>query len=452
MLMRDPNLSSQDQTLQRYVKRVFELRQQSYAALDFAALQNIAIELGMTSTDLQVARTQAQAHLTRGQGYLQYRRWQDAIDELEEAAALNPLDVATVYHLARAYKGRYFTTYQVADKQTAMLLARHCLELKPDHQPALELLNELDQPKLLSRRLKLSLAGLGLGILLMGIGLTGGMIYRWLIFKPREGLAPQPVSVGPDSSAQAAPIAAANEGSLEIDPVLDAEAVDWDTFQPPTAQVNYYPDRSYLTLKGVLVNKSNQELSRLELQIEYLDEEGGRLGVETWEALSGYEALRRPHDRIPITLVQKVDPKVKQVRLTVHSLEGTPVQPGIIYEPAILKGDETLRWPDPPAEMAISLAERRAQSIEFSATGKVSHQAIWEFTNTGKVAIRQFKVRINYFDANGREIVNDDRAAERYLVLSSDPPMLPGETRLLKNILVGDRPVARYEITVIQAE
>jgi tetratricopeptide (TPR) repeat protein len=134
-----------DRLIEVYLQRLLELRQSQ--PLQQTDLEALALELGMTAEDLEVARQQAQDHLTRGQGYGQFQRWDEAIEELTQAVALNPIDPEMLQGLAAAYQARYQQRRQAADKTAAIALAKQCLALQPNDMAAIELISRLDQPR-----------------------------------------------------------------------------------------------------------------------------------------------------------------------------------------------------------------------------------------------------------------------------------------------------------------
>ncbi|NJO19413.1 MAG: hypothetical protein HC838_04130 [Spirulinaceae cyanobacterium RM2_2_10] len=134
-----------DETIERYLSRLFAARDQQPQPLSEADLAAIARDLGLTETDLATAQRVARDHRTRAQGYLQHRRWDDALAELEPAAALQPFETETIYLQAKAHAGRWRAHRQAVDRDRARALAKHCLAQQPDYAAAFQLLNDLDQ-------------------------------------------------------------------------------------------------------------------------------------------------------------------------------------------------------------------------------------------------------------------------------------------------------------------
>ncbi|MEO1593469.1 MAG: hypothetical protein AAFU71_19570, partial [Cyanobacteria bacterium J06632_22] len=89
-----------------YIRRLSEL-QAAQTVTTQDDLDAIALELGLTEADLDRARQTAQDYVAKGNRYSQYEQWDEAIDALEQAVALGPLEYDYLYALAEALSGRY---------------------------------------------------------------------------------------------------------------------------------------------------------------------------------------------------------------------------------------------------------------------------------------------------------------------------------------------------------
>ncbi|MEP7218032.1 MAG: hypothetical protein ABI876_03905 [Bacteroidota bacterium] len=120
----------QQEILQQYIGRVMALQNERRQSLELEDLRNIARELGMSEEDVTAADAAAQAHLERGMRHLQYRRWDDAVNELSDAVALNPVGVEGLHGLATAYKERWVATRRDEDSVQAAAVAMIGLKLR----------------------------------------------------------------------------------------------------------------------------------------------------------------------------------------------------------------------------------------------------------------------------------------------------------------------------------
>ncbi|WP_088894795.1 IMS domain-containing protein [Leptolyngbya ohadii] len=168
--------TNSDQAIKDYIRRVTELSQSKNTFLTQQDLEKLAIELGMSSHEVELAQNEARKYSIRAEGYLKYRKWDEAISELEQANTLNPANILILHHLATAYAGRWKKTKNRQDEQKVRGLIKQCLELQPDHIASLKLLNQVDRKLawwkwkrnflLLTGFLSLSLVG-GLGSILV---------------------------------------------------------------------------------------------------------------------------------------------------------------------------------------------------------------------------------------------------------------------------------------------
>jgi hypothetical protein len=137
--------SLRNQTIENYIQRVTELSQLGQKIPTAHELNNIASELGITEAEILSAKKQSEAHFIRAQGYCNLNHWNDAIEELQEAVAFNPLNLEMLHLLALAHFGRWRNQHQRQDEQQMKMRIKQCLEIQPDHQASLKLLADLDQ-------------------------------------------------------------------------------------------------------------------------------------------------------------------------------------------------------------------------------------------------------------------------------------------------------------------
>jgi len=137
----------QQQRLQLYIERVTALQAERGRALELHDMKEIARELGMSEEDIAAADSAARAHLDRGLRHSSYGRWDDAIVELREAAALDPMNVEVLHALALSHKERWLAVGDPEDRRQAAELARQSVALDPAHDPSYLLLNDLDKPR-----------------------------------------------------------------------------------------------------------------------------------------------------------------------------------------------------------------------------------------------------------------------------------------------------------------
>ena len=126
-----------DRIIEAYIQRLLAWEK----PITRATLTRIAEEVGITSGELEAISIQAKAHFTRGRGYIEFGCLDDAINELNQAVALEPDNLEILQALDNGYGLRYNRTREPVDKQTALFIAKRCIELKPDAKEAIVLIS-----------------------------------------------------------------------------------------------------------------------------------------------------------------------------------------------------------------------------------------------------------------------------------------------------------------------
>ncbi|MGL5032565.1 MAG: hypothetical protein ACRC6M_02040 [Microcystaceae cyanobacterium] len=128
--------------IETYIQRVTELSQSTKRLPTSAELGKIVAELGIAPEEIAKAEVESQAHYTRAQGYLRLQYWDEAIAELREGIAFNPSSAEMLLASATAYLGRWRQSSKREDGEKFHQSIRHCLEIQPDSEAALDLLQQ----------------------------------------------------------------------------------------------------------------------------------------------------------------------------------------------------------------------------------------------------------------------------------------------------------------------
>ena len=134
-----------NQTIENYIQRVTELSQLGHKIPTSEELNQIASELGISEKEIVCAQKQSEAHFIRAQGYCGLNHWDDAIEELQEAVAFNPLNLEMIHLLAQAHFGRWHHKHHPQDERQVKMRIKQCLEIQPNHEPSLALLAKFDR-------------------------------------------------------------------------------------------------------------------------------------------------------------------------------------------------------------------------------------------------------------------------------------------------------------------
>ncbi|TAF64464.1 MAG: tetratricopeptide repeat protein [Cytophagales bacterium] len=134
-------MKNQDEILEAYIQKVLEIQQQQQSqGLSSEDLAEIARNMGIPENELENARS---AYLTRGQGFLKYGNWEDAIKEFQQLLILNPNNSEVLYNIAVAYAGLYEQNHRDKDKEQAIKYAQIALQIRPDYEAAIKLISTL---------------------------------------------------------------------------------------------------------------------------------------------------------------------------------------------------------------------------------------------------------------------------------------------------------------------
>lgn len=146
-----------DEILRTYIENVLRIQQErDRNTLSDDELRQIALESGMTESDLANVRQRTEDCVDRGQGFIRYENWHDAIEELEQARALAPYDVNVLTLLATAYVGRGRERRDDADNDRARSIAERALLLDPKNDTALRIVSALrtEREELLGEKIR----------------------------------------------------------------------------------------------------------------------------------------------------------------------------------------------------------------------------------------------------------------------------------------------------------
>ena len=461
-----------DRIIEAYIQRLLSWEQ----PVTQDTLTVIAQEVGITSGELEAISTQADSHLTRGRAYIEFGCLDDAVKELGQAASLDPLNLDVLHTLANTYNLRYNRTYDAADRQKALLIAKRCVELKPDDKEALVLISFLDQssakgkPKTW-RWTQQKVAALAGGIVTVGVGMVG--LSRLPLFSQTPApMGPAPGTIVPGSviyesqdGAAVSDSQAASDIAIELSSDVDIPVVfEYPNLvmEPRRSELGNYEDELYYQLQGVFINSSNQEFSSLVLDVEFLDGNGIAIATTQKEAIASTDALIRPGDTHTFNLLQKITSELETVRLSVISLQQAPARRTYVPPTPINYSWDQLE----PEDISFELASR---SEEFGVptpvsspadtadsdnpetktpAGPATFNAEWVIINTSNVPIRELKLKTDFYSNNNQLLQSEDV----FVINTNDAPLLPGEMRPFRVVKPVVKGYERYRVTVVGVE
>ena len=331
-------------------------------------LKAIADEVGITAGELASISQTVQTHLTRGLGYLELGQFEQAITELNQANALEPVNLEVLQALANSYSQRYTQNSRAADKQQALLIATRCVQLNPGNKKALALIKHLervDAPQgmsgstkpnfflliffleniftlaRLSRRAKTKIAVLILflqqpvslpslpgwltlktvcvtgGIVSLGIGAVGVENLRAFSEPALSTLIPGwavPEAAGPADILPG--------GKFDPGPNIPVKFEHPGLLiEPKLSRLGEYDGEAYYKFYGAVINDSGQEVRKLNLKVEFLDGDGVAIATLNETTLTEGDAIIRHGDTRSFRLFHKITPELISVRVSVIEIE-----------------------------------------------------------------------------------------------------------------------------------
>ncbi|MEO0866866.1 MAG: FxLYD domain-containing protein [Cyanobacteria bacterium J06642_11] len=471
-----------ERIIEAYIQRLLTWEK----PLDKGTLAAISKEVGITPAEMHAIKRQAMAHFTRGRNYLQFDCLNDAIDELTQAMALDPLNLDLLHALANAYNQRYNREEDAADRQKALVVAKRCVELKPNDKEALVLISFLEHTPSQKQgsswqwtKQKLAIAGGGVAIISMG--LLG--VSRLPVFSTPAPLGPAPGTIVPGSV-----IYEANDDDLLPDtPDVDVPAaadlisdvdipVSFDypgiVLEARLSQLVDYEDAVYHQLHGVFVNASDKEIRKLTLNTEFLDDNNVAIATNGKDAIGPKDATIRPGDTHAFSWLQKVTSDLTTVNLSITSLEQVPSRRTYVPPTPINYGWQTIK----PDNISFELASRSEYAAKATATtdkpedtdsGSANtdeaaaaqpraaatspngnFNAEWVIINTSNYPLQELKLTTAFYDGNNRQLQTEEVVA----ISKNDAPLLPGEIRPFRVIKSVASSYERYQVTVLEAE
>ena len=110
-------------------------------------LKNIALDAGLTESAWQQSQQQARQHLQRGKAYLGTHNYEDAAQELEQAASLRPHDAEANFLAAQAFLHQGHRHQRSADFDRSEYYLDRTISIDSSHSGALKLKGELNDKR-----------------------------------------------------------------------------------------------------------------------------------------------------------------------------------------------------------------------------------------------------------------------------------------------------------------
>lgn len=90
--------------LDKYVQKVLEIQQEQKKNLSQEELKAVALSIGLTEDDWKAVEKSLADNLTRGEGFLKYQNWADAIEEFQNCQTIRPMHLESLLGLTEPFK------------------------------------------------------------------------------------------------------------------------------------------------------------------------------------------------------------------------------------------------------------------------------------------------------------------------------------------------------------
>ena len=142
-------MATEDRSLENYLQKLMKLQYATETQHQFTEeeLKNIALDSGLTEAAWQQSQEQARGHLQRGRVYLGNHNYDDAAQELEQAAALRPHDAEANFLAAQAFLYRGSRHQNSTDLDRSEYYLDRTISINPQHTGALRTKGELNDKR-----------------------------------------------------------------------------------------------------------------------------------------------------------------------------------------------------------------------------------------------------------------------------------------------------------------
>jgi len=413
----------------KYAQQVLLILGEKQAVAEqIAQLDKLSEALGLTDYDLAYLDTQFEDAQKRGAGYLQYKQWQKAITELEQAILLKPLHTKGLHKVAEAYAGQYNQTKQEADRQNALYYATRCLQTAPEHTQAMRLISALQSSRLLWKSwfYRHWIWWIAMAFLLLC------SVILWLSLPPQEARI-----------KEAYTIAQQQEISLKLGDRLIGIGVQFDK---EASFVRREGDMLTYRLRGYL-HCPEKEITHWEARLELVDTQNKVLQSQAITLLDAEDFELRPTDNLPLHAVLQVHNLTANIafaRLRVVKLE--EALPALPYEKEKVLA---LKNESYTANLGLYITERY-QTVKPTAD-MFTHTLCLAYQHKHTHPLRVWRIEIQWIDKQDRLI-----HAETVSLLNADEPLLKANKCRNKTfhfkIPLQQKDFSRFQILVLSAE
>lgn len=447
-------MAHSEQSLKAYVQKILSIqKEQANRPLSETEMKQIAADLGMSDEDWNNVKVSFQGHITRGQGYLQYQNWDDALQEFKQANTLFPNNLEVLDGLSQAYYERWKLGKEKNDQNQAGYFARKYLQFVPSHQASLKLISELKKgealPNPMGRKIAVLSAIVGSLVLILLI------VIIYLNQNRQQPVSPSPYQQEASTSTSNTPQentaggqnlvkvtksgTTMGENQVPVELIL-AEGESPFEIELESSELSPYSDSYSYRMKAFVI-PTGTEIDELDLILELKTASGKIVAKDTDDAVSEHFPTVRNGERHPVEILiheKEKAPAITKAVLKVKKIDHAPAPSSYEASPEV-----ELTWqPRRPANTNLIVRERSSQySVnEYINKGQVGHKLVLEFENTGERRIESLTVLVEWIGQDDKPILSE----EQLITYSSEPKIMPGHTRV--EYVLQDVPVAKVEM------
>lgn len=450
-----------DEQLEAFLERVLRLSSERGRALSEDEVHEIGLDIGLSEADLAAARQEGLEHLERARNFRGYDRLDDAIAEFDEAIVLLPAHMQARSELAHTLFERFQKSGDRVDLDRAETLARQLLDIDPGFTAGYELLNAIDEAESRDATpLKWAVIG-SMTALVAILGVVGLVLSS---SDEDQGTASQEASSpevappeAPEESASSGTKKTHDQGAHELPIEIVDKANSGLTLEVRASKLDVYQDRAFYNFRGFLKAPERHEYEKVDASLQLLDADSNLVAKLPGRViLQSHHPTLRPGQTHPFHLLKEADSGVERATLTIESVDDYP---SIGEYPPTRPVEASFEEGTPPGfELSFGLRQMSDKKSAL-AEGMRHFRGSFEVTNDGGRAVKLLKVRARFYDADGElleieKLFNkeDLTSQEAYVVSSSAPALLPGETRAFALLATVPDAFERYELSVSELE
>lgn len=141
-------MNPEESIVSQYIAKVMAIQESHLnRPLDAHDLKLISEELNLSEEDIALINMEFKGYLHRGIGFMKYKNWRSAVEELDQALALKPYHYGALVSLSAAYEQLFYKDKDKKFKEMALSLSRRCLQVDPSNEDAVRIITNLEMDK-----------------------------------------------------------------------------------------------------------------------------------------------------------------------------------------------------------------------------------------------------------------------------------------------------------------